>query len=58
MTDYKRGISSLNPMELTEEEAKTIDDSLANGTAKPKIDIKSLPVDGITEELMKTQLVQ
>ena len=57
MTEYKRGITSLNPVELTEEEAKTIDDSLANGTAKPKIEIKALP-DVITEELMKAQLVQ
>jgi hypothetical protein len=39
---YKRGISSLEPMDLSIEDAKALDQALKDGTARPKIEIKAL----------------
>lgn len=43
LSKYSRGIKSLEEMELTEEEAKIIDEAIKSGSAKPKIKVQALP---------------
>ena len=39
-----RAEQSMQPLELTQEEADAIEEAIRNGTARPKIPIKLLPI--------------